>query len=107
MEKTETLGQFEQFVLTAVYLLNGEGYTINVMEKVEELSGRRALIGAIYISLDRLHRKGLVSSRISKPTKARAGKARRVFKVTPAGELALVQAKASAKQLFDALGDLA
>ena len=107
MEKPETLGQFELLVLTAVYLLRGQGYTVNITEKVDELAGRRVLIGGVFTSLGRLQTRGLVSSRLSTPTKERGGKAKRYFKITPAGERALAQAKAAAQQLLDALGGLA
>ena len=107
MGKPESLGQFEQLVLTAVYLLHGQGYTVTITEKVDELAGRRVLIGGVFTSLGRLQTRGLVSSRLSTPTKERGGKAKRYFKITPAGERALAQAKASAQQLLDALGDLA
>ena len=107
MERTESLGQFEQLVLTAVYLLRGQGYTVNITEKVDELAGRRVLIGGVFTALGRLQNRGLVTSRLTTPTKERGGKAKRYFKITPAGERALAQAKASAQQLLDALGDLA
>ena len=107
MERTASLGQFEQLVLTAVYLLHGQGYTVNITEKVDELAGRRVLIGGVFTALGRLQNRGLVTSRLSNPTKERGGKAKRYFKITPAGERALSQAKASAQQLLDALGDLA
>src|SRR5947209_3272427 len=107
MEKPESLGQFEQLVLTAVYLLRGQGYTVNITEKVDELAGRRVLIGGVFTSLGRLQTRGMVSSRLSTPTKERGGKAKRYFKITPAGERSLAHAKASAQQLLDALGDLA
>src|SRR5690349_14566536 len=84
MEKPETLGQFELLVLTAVYLLHGQGYTVNITEKVDELAGRRVLIGGVFTSLGRLQTRGLVSSKLSTPTKERGGKAKRYFKITAA-----------------------
>ena len=41
MERTESLGQFEQIVLTAVYVLRGQGYTVKVRGPGQESPGRR------------------------------------------------------------------
>lgn len=106
MEKVETLGQFEQLVLTAAYLLQGKGYSVNITDKVIELAGKRVMLGAVYVSLDRLESRGLLTSWRSDPTPQRGGKSKRFFKVTPAGERALSQARATAEVLLDALGDL-
>lgn len=107
MNKPESLGQFEQLVLTAAYLLRGEGYSVNITDKVNEMAPKRVMLGAVYVSLDRLESRGLVSSWFADPTPERGGKAKRYFKVTPAGESALGQMRATAQLLIDALGDLA
>jgi DNA-binding PadR family transcriptional regulator len=105
MEK-ESLGPFEIRVLTATYLLGGKGYSVTITDKVNEMSPKRVLLGAVYVSLDRLQSRGLVASWFSEPTSERGGKSRRYFKVTPAGERALAQAKASAQLWLEALGEL-
>ena len=107
METTESLGQFEQLVLTAAYLLRGEGYSVTITDKVAEMSAKRVMLGAVYVSLDRLERRGLLTSWFGERRPGRGGgKARRYFKITPAGERALAQTKATAKLLIDALGEL-
>jgi PadR family transcriptional regulator PadR len=106
-EKFETLGQFEQLVLTATYLLRGEGYSVPIWDKVSELSEKRVMLGAVFVSLDRLQRKGLVTSWFGEATATRGGKAKRFFKVTDAGERALSHMKATAARLIDVLRDLA
>jgi DNA-binding PadR family transcriptional regulator len=106
MNKVESLGQFEQLVLTAAYLLRGEGYSVNITDKVNEMSSRPVMLGAVYVSLGRLESRGLVSSWFAEPTPTRGGKAKRYFKVTSAGESALAQLRATSQLLIDALADL-
>lgn len=76
------LGEFEQMVLLAV-LQAGEGaYGIAVHDELKRRTRRRVALGAVYITLDRLERKGLLSSSLSEPLAERGGRARRVYTVT-------------------------
>jgi DNA-binding MarR family transcriptional regulator len=88
-DSVESLTSFDQLVLTAAYLLRGQGYPVNVTEKVGEMSGTRALLGSVLVSLDRLESKYLISSREIEEE----GKTRRYFTVTLHGEQALAHAK--------------
>src|SRR5437016_11755091 len=60
----ESLAPLDQLVLTAIYLLHGEGYSVNITEKISDMSGARVLLGATFMSLSRLESLGLVSSRL-------------------------------------------
>lgn len=81
----ERLGEFEEFTLLAVRVLGETTYGVPVQQYVEEATGRRASIGAIYAALDRLESKGYVRSVVGEPTATRGGKRKRTFSVTPAG----------------------
>jgi DNA-binding PadR family transcriptional regulator len=105
-EKVEVLGQFEQLVLTAAYLLGEEGYTVNITDKVNEISPKRVMFGAVYVTLDRMEGRGLLTSWFSEARPERGGKPRRYFKVTPAGERALATVKDTARFLLDSLRGL-
>ena len=39
-------------MLAAVYALHGEGYPVNISEKVNEMSGNRPMLGTVLTSLD-------------------------------------------------------
>ena len=106
-DSIESLERFDQLVLTAIYLLRGEGYSVNVTEKVSEMSGTRVLLGSTFVSLSRLENRGLVSPRLADPETEPEGKTRRYFTVTLAGERALAEAKETSKLLVDFLGDFA
>jgi hypothetical protein len=102
-DTVEQLRDDDQLVLTAVYLLRGQGYPVNIMEKVGEMSGTRALLGSVLMSLDRLESKYLIQSREINVD----GAPRRYFIVTLHGEHALAHAKATSTVVARFLPDLA
>jgi DNA-binding PadR family transcriptional regulator len=87
-----SLGEFEQLVLLAILRLNPDAYGATIARVIEDGTGRRVSIGAIYTTLDRLHAKGYVASRTGPPTGERGGRRRKVYTLRPAGQKALAQA---------------
>jgi DNA-binding PadR family transcriptional regulator len=79
------LGGFELLVVLALIRLGDEAYGVPIAETIEERSGHAASVGSVYMTLDRLERKGLVSSRLGEPTAERGGRAKTYFRVTPKG----------------------
>lgn len=105
MPRPETLGQFEQLVLTAVLSLEEDAYGVTIHKKVEELSFPKPVtLGAVYITLDRLEDKGLLVSWLTDPTPARGGRAKRCYKIEPAGEAALRESMLAARRMWNAVG---
>ena len=104
MPKSDTLGQFEQLVLAAIVGLDGNAYGVTIHTKVEQLSGgRKITLAAIYVTLDRLEQKGLVSSWLSASTAERGGRSKRCYKLEASGERALKEAVAAARRMADSL----
>ena len=83
------LGAFEELVLLAVLSQQGEGYGVTIQEALEAETGSGISVGAVYATLDRLDRKGFVSSRVGGETRERGGRRKRFFRVTRAGARAL------------------
>jgi DNA-binding PadR family transcriptional regulator len=93
-------GAFEQLVLLALLRLGPDAYGMTVRREIEARTGRAVALGAVYATLDRLERKGLVSSRDGGGAPPeRAGRARRYFEVEPGGRRALEQALASVDRM--------
>jgi len=92
MVKGELPGAFEQLILLALVRLGSDAYGMTVRREIEARTGRRVSLGAVYATLDRLERKGYVSSRAGEPAPERQGRARRFFRLEPPGEQALAQA---------------
>jgi PadR family transcriptional regulator, regulatory protein PadR len=102
MGKADSLGQFEQLVLTAILALRDEAYGVTIHAKVQELAGAKTVSpGAVYITLDRLEDKGLVASWLSDPTPERGGRAKRCYRLQALGERALQESAVTAKRIWD------
>src|SRR5579864_3176538 len=107
MAKVDSLGQFEQLVLTAILSLHEEAYGVTIHAKVEELAHPKPVsLGAVYITLDRLEDKRLVASWLSDPTPERGGRAKRCYRLEALGERALEESAATAKRIWDVVVDV-
>jgi DNA-binding PadR family transcriptional regulator len=89
MGKGDFLGEFEQVVLLAVARLRGAGYGMSIRREIERRAGREVTVGSVYGTLARLEEKGLVVSEEGEATRRRGGRARRCFRILPAGAEAL------------------
>lgn len=58
----QSLGDLEQLVLLAVLRLGPEAYAVPVRREIEARTARSISRGAVYVTLDRLQRKGLLRS---------------------------------------------
>ena len=103
--RTDSLGQFEQLVLTAVITLRKNAYSVPIHTRVSELAGKSVNLGSVYVSLDRLQAKGYVSSWLADPTAERGGKSKRYYFVEKPGDRALSESAATAKRMVDMLKD--
>ena len=75
----------EEILLLAVWRLKDEAYGISIRRLVRELTGKYWSIGAIYVPLERLERKGFVRSFTTAPAPERGGRKKRVFVITDEG----------------------
>jgi len=102
-KKPESLGPFEQLVLTAVVALRDRAYGVPIHAKVSELAERPVHLGSVRVTLDRLQDKGYVSSWLADPTPERGGKSKRYWHLEPAGVAALREAMAMSHRMSDTL----
>ncbi len=99
----ETLGDFEQLVLLAILRLGDEAYGVPILEEIHQRTGRRASRPAVYIALRRLSQKGLVGSSLAAPTPEPGGRAKRYYRVEPAGLALLVEARRDLLSMWEGL----
>jgi DNA-binding PadR family transcriptional regulator len=104
MTGREHLGRFEHFLLLAVTRLGDDGYGMTIRRELAEHTGREVAVGAIYTALARLEARGLVQSRLGEPTPERGGKAKRFYRVLPAGRKAVARTEAALLGLSSDLG---
>jgi len=94
------LGEFEEIVLLAILRLDAEAYGVTIRREIENETHRTASVGAVYTTLERLEKKGYISSRQGEATAERGGRAKRYFQIEGAGAEALEQAMAARKRLL-------
>ena len=104
---SESVGQFEQIILTAILSLRDEAYGVTIHEKAAELAKPKKISpGAVYVTLDRLKDKGLISSRLAAPTPERGGRSKRYYRLEALGERALEESAATAKRVWEAVAEI-
>jgi DNA-binding PadR family transcriptional regulator len=91
--KHGSLGAFEQSVLLAIAHLGERAYGVTIRREIERRTGRAVAVGALYTALDRLERKGFLSSVMSDPTPERGGRSKRHFRLRAGGATALRQSR--------------
>jgi PadR family transcriptional regulator, regulatory protein PadR len=100
------LGEFEQMVLLAVLRTSQEpddAYGVTVHDELTKRANRRVARGAVYMTLDRLEKKGLLSSFLTEPTAERGGRAKRCYRVTKPAMAALRASRLALVRLWEGL----
>lgn len=85
MPSRNSLGELELLVLLALFRLGEGAYGASVRDEIRQRTGRRVTPGAVYPTLDRLERKGLVRSYSGEPVAERGGRAKRHFALRRSG----------------------
>ncbi len=83
------LSELEHLVLLAVLRLGENAYAVSIRDEISSVTRLKPLRGSIYVTLDRLEKKGYLDSRMGDPLPERGGKARRYFRVTAPARQAL------------------
>jgi PadR family transcriptional regulator PadR len=101
--RSSALGDFEQLVLLGVLRLGEQAYGAAIRQEIHARSGRDVSINAVYTTLDRLERKGLLKSWVGDPTAVRGGRRRKFYGLRPAGVTALRQSYRAFTAMADGL----
>jgi len=95
------LSRQEELLLLSIWKL------VTVRQHVSRMTGKYWSIGAVYDVLDRLTRKGLVSTMTSEPVKARGGKSKRYYRITKQGFRELEEVRSLEKKIWLGLPEAA
>jgi DNA-binding PadR family transcriptional regulator len=99
----QTLQHFELHVLLAMLRHRDETYSVPLVLALEKATGRTVAQAAVFIALQRLERKGLVTSRLDE---REGGRTRRYFKLTKQGLAAVKEHRTEHARLWRGLGRL-
>ena len=83
--KQSYLGEFEHLVLLSIMQLSDNAYGVTVRRYLKETINRDVSIGALYATVERLEKKGFITSRKGEAKAERGGKAKRFFQITQEG----------------------
>lgn len=103
MDKEKFLGEFEQFLLLAILRLGDNAYGSTIRQLLADSISRDVTIGALYTTLERLEKKGLVESKMGEATAERGGRAKKYFKVSAQGQSALKRSKQALSNMWQGL----
>lgn len=103
---SETLGGFEKLLLLAVLRLGPDAYGAAIFEELESRTERGVAPGAVYVTLRRLEKRGLVRARSGAPTPERGGRPKKVYELQPEGLAALRDARREWDAMAEGLGGI-
>ena len=96
-----SLGELQQLTMLAVARLDSEAYGAPIRDELLTIASRKVSVPTVYVTLVRLEEQGLVESSEAARDDGRGGRARRVFRLTPAGWDALQEARAAMTRMWD------
>ena len=97
------LSRTEELLLNCILRLEENAYTFMIREKLKEITGKTWAFGAIFISLDRLERKGYVKSYLGDETPERGGRRKRFYSVSKEGLKALAEIRRIDRSMWEDL----
>jgi len=100
------LSRSEEFLLLSIWRLHNNAYGVTIREQLRKATGKTWAFGALFVSLDRLVKKGHLTSFLSDPTPERGGRSKRIYKLTEDGLQALVKIKQIERSMWDDLPDI-
>ena len=89
----EILSTTEELILLSVWKLGNEAYGVTIRNYMIETTGKKFSIGGIYVPLDRLVRKGFLTTYQGEPTPERGGMSKRYYQMTEKGIIILNESK--------------
>jgi DNA-binding PadR family transcriptional regulator len=98
--KEKYLGEFEQMVMLAILKLADNAYGVSIRELLVEAIERDVSVGALYTTLERLEKKGLLTSSQGEAIAQRGGRAKKFYVVSGQGKQALNRSKNALETLW-------
>lgn len=94
------LSSLELLTLVAMARLGDDAYAVTIRLDIQACTERDVSVPAVYAALDRLERAGLAAPWLSESRPERGGRARRHFRLTPAGRAHVLRARENALKMW-------
>lgn len=99
------IGEFEQVVLLALLRLGNGAWGAAIRRDIQERIGRELPVSVVYVTLQRMEKKGWVRSYVGEPARERGGRRRRHYLIDTPGEHALGRSWRALRGMTDGLED--
>jgi PadR family transcriptional regulator, regulatory protein PadR len=76
------LSRSEELILIAIWKLKANAYVVTIRKELAAMTGETWAVGALFVTLDRMTRKGYLDSRFSESTPTRGGRMKRLYRLT-------------------------
>lgn len=100
------LSRQEELLLLAVWKLREDAYGVKIREHLKEITGKEWAFGALFVTLDRMTKKDLLTSYLTDPTPERGGRSKRVYQLTREGKRELLEIKKLEKVMWEGIEGL-
>ncbi len=97
MSDMKLITKQEELFLLAVFDIGENAYLVNIREHLKIQTGKDWAFGSIYITLEKLRKRGLIMARVGKPSARQGGKAIKYYKLSKEG----IQTLRDNKRLHD------
>ncbi|MCH8287319.1 PadR family transcriptional regulator [candidate division KSB1 bacterium] len=101
------LTKSEEILLLAIWRLQENAYGVTIRKSVGEVTGKIMSFGALYVSLDKLLKKGYVTKTPGDPSPERGGRRKNFYRLSAAGSHALQASRELNKALWNEVPDFA
>ena len=89
----KVLSRAEELVMLAILRLKEKAYCLEILEQLENATGKKWTLGGVYAPLNRLEKNGLIDSFLGAHSPEKGGKSKRYYRVTKLGIEALNEIK--------------
>jgi DNA-binding PadR family transcriptional regulator len=102
----DVLSRADEILLLAILRLRDEAYGVSILKEVRQRTGKILKLGGLWVSLDILAKKGLISKRMGDPTPARGGRSKIYYALTDDGIQALEKTNRFNRSLWKGIRDV-
>ena len=85
----KVLTRLEEIFLLSIWRLKDDAYGVSIRKAVREKAGKQMSYGALYFTLEQLHKKGYVARTEGPPTPVRGGCSKIYYSLTKTGKTLL------------------
>lgn len=100
MSERNSIGELEELVILIVANLQEDAYGVSVKEELFTSANRKLNISSVHTTLDRLEKKGFLTSEVGGVSQERGGRRKRLFKVTAYGLRVLKEQNELRRELY-------